>query len=137
MRQTIITLYYKNKENGEIMPEARKVDVGVLIKSPYEYLINLLLENPKNEKLIKVIPNGTKINNIELRGDIVYIDFSKEFTENVVGGEEEENKIIKSIVNTLTELTEVNSVRILIEGEENKCFKDEAVNFKENFFRFE
>lgn len=119
------------------MPEARKVDVGVLVKSPYEYLINLLLEDPKNEKLIKVIPNGTMINNIELRGDIVYIDFSKEFTENVVGGEEEENKIMKSIVNTLTELTEVNSVRILIEGEENKCFKDEAVNFKENFFRFE
>lgn len=35
-------------------------------------------------------------------------------------GKEAEEKTIESIVNTLTELTEVNSIKILIEGEENK-----------------
>ena len=40
VRETIITLYFKNKENGQIEVEARKADVGELIKDPYNYLIN-------------------------------------------------------------------------------------------------
>ena len=34
-----------------------------------------------------------------------------------------------SIVNTLCELTEVNKIKILINGEENKSFKDEKIKF--------
>ena len=35
--------------------------------------------------------------------------------------------MVKSIVNTLTELTEVNKVKILINGQINEEFKDEYV----------
>ena len=38
--------------------------------------------------------------------------------------EKEKNNIINSIVNTLTELTEVNSVKILIDGQENSQFNE-------------
>lgn len=133
LRQTIITLYYKNTQSGEIMPEARQVDVNVLAKSPYEYLVNCLIEKPKSEKLSTVIPDGTKLNKIELKGDILYIDFSKEFTQNTKG--EEQSKIIESIVKTVTELKEVDGIRILIEGEENKEFEGKGMSFKENFYR--
>ena len=43
-------------------------------------------------------------------------------------------KIINSVVNTLFELTEVNGVKILVNGEENKGFADQAVMF-ENIFQ--
>ena len=38
-----------------------------------------------------------------------------------------------SIVNTLTELNEVSSVKFLINGDENKSFKDGNITFKEVF----
>lgn len=135
LRQTLITLYFKNKETGELMPEARMIDSKLLLNNPYNELIKLLLEGPKNDSLEKLIPEGTKINNIEISKGIVYIDFSEEFTKVGELGAEEESKIVYSIVNTLTELTEVSGVKILINGEENMCFEDGAIRFNDVFIR--
>lgn len=135
LRKTIISLYYINKESKEIMPEARSIDVNVLIQNPYRYLIEQLMNSPKNENLEKAIPDDVKLNNVELKGDVLYVDFSKEFTNNVPEGKENEEKIIQTIVKTVTELNEVNSVRIIVDGEENQSFADNEVNFKDNFVR--
>ena len=134
-RKTMVTLYYKNKNSNDLMPEVRLIDVKLLINEPYTSLINMLMEEPKNENLEKTIPKDTKINKIELISDILFIDFSKEFIENHPGGIDEEKNTIYSIVNTVTELTEVNGVKILIENEENKAFKDNNINFNEPFFK--
>ncbi len=137
MRQTIVTLYYQNKETNELTAEGKIVDVKTLFTDPYTTLINLLMENPKNEKLKSTIPTDTKILKAELKGDIVYIDFSKEFIENHKGGLDEENATIYSIVNTLTELNEVSGVKILINGKENQSFKDNIISLKDPFTRNE
>ncbi len=102
LRKTIVSLYFNQKDTGTLIPEARTIDVKEITKNPYETLMNLLIEGPKNDRLEKVIPDGTKINKTELKGDILYIDLSKEFIENHKGGAEEESKTIYSIVNTLT-----------------------------------
>lgn len=133
MRQTMISLYFKN-ENG-VIPEARLIDVKELIKNPYEKIINLLMEGPKNENLQKTIPDGTKINKIEKQGEILILDFSEEFILNHSGGEEQEKITLQSIVKTLTELTEINGIKILIKGEENKEFQDGKIKFNQVFNR--
>ena len=43
--------------------------------------MELLIEQPKNDKLESAIPNETKVNKAELKNDIVYLDLSKEFIE--------------------------------------------------------
>lgn len=137
MRQTIVTLYYQNKETKELMPEGRMVDSKTLLTDPYATLMGLLLEGPKSEKLQTVIPEGTRVLKAELKGDIVYLDLSKEFIDNHKGGQEEENTTVYAIVNTLTQLNEVNSVKILINGREDQAFKDNKINFKSAFIRIE
>lgn len=137
MRQTIVTLYYQNKETKELMPEGRMVDSKTLLTDPYATLMGLLLEGPKNEKLQTVIPKGTRVVKAELKGDTVYLDLSKEFIDNHKGGQEAENMTIYAIVNTLTQLNEVNSVKILINGREDQAFKDNKINFKNAFVRIE
>ncbi len=137
MRQTIVTLYYQNKETKELMPEGRMVDSKTLLTDPYATLMGLLLEGPKNEKLQTVIPEGTRVVKAELKGDTVYLDLSKEFIDNHKGGQEAENMTIYAIVNTLTQLNEVNSVKILINGREDQAFKDNKINFKNAFVRIE
>ena len=136
-RQTMVSLYFVNKTTKTLEPEARLIDVKELINNPYTTLINLLIEGPKNENHEKTIPDGTTLLNSSLEGDVLKLDFSQEFINNHVGSMEEEQTTINSIVNTLTELTEVNSIKILINGEENKSFIDGEIDFTQNFTRNE
>ena len=136
-RQTIVSVYYNNKQTNTLMPEARLIDVKELNNNPYAVLINLAINEPKNDKLESAIPQGTNLINVEVKKEVAYVNLSQEFINNSKGGAEAESKSIYAIVNTLTELNEINAVRILIAGEENKEFTDGAMNFKENFVRIE
>ena len=133
MRQTIVTLYFYNDTTKSLVPEGRLIDVKELVDKPYNKLIELLIQGPNNSELSKTIPDGTKVNKIELKGDTLYIDLSKEFVDNHEGGEEKEKATIYSIVNTMTNLTEINSIKILIDGEENKAFNDNKIKFDDPF----
>lgn len=133
IRKTIISLYFKNIETNLLIAEAKCIDVKELSNEPYSYLINLLITGPESEKLESAIPEGTKVNSCTLKGNTVYVDLSKDFIDNAPAGIDEESMIVYSIVNTLTELNEVNSVKFLINGEENKTFKDGKISFKDIF----
>ena len=135
LRNTILTLYFENNENGEIQTEARMVDSKDLLNNPYSYLINLLIEGPKNAGLRKNIPEGAKLNGCVLLGECLTLDFSKEFIENAKGDALQKSNIIYAIVNTVTELKEVSRVKILIDGQESDGFNDVGISFKEEFVR--
>ena len=133
LRRTVVSLYFVNKETKELMPEGRLVDVKLLLNDPYYTLMGLLMEKPNSEALESAIPQGTRINDISLRGDVLWLDLSEEFINNHQGGEKNESNTIYSIVNTMTTLTEVNGIKILINGEEGKEFQDGNLDFKEAF----
>ena len=123
-RETIVNLYFLNKESKEIMAEAIAIDARTLSANPYKKLIELLLQGPKNESLERIIPEGTVVYDASIEAGCVVINLSKELLN---FGEDKimQNNIINSIYQTLTELTEVNSIRFLIEGEENTNFAEE------------
>ena len=115
LRQTIVSLYFISKETKELEPEARLIDIKEIINDPCDKLINLLIEGPKNEKLKKLIPDNTTILKTYTQGDCLYIDFSSD----ILGVEEgQKDNMINSITKTMTELTEINSVKILVDGQE-------------------
>ena len=123
-RQTIVSLFFENIETKELTPEARMIDIKELINNPYEKLMNMLMEGPKNEKLNKLIPENTKVLSINKEGDTLTIDFSSEFLNYDKSSDSGKSNLIYSIVNTMTELTEINHVKFLINGEENSEFSD-------------
>ena len=134
LRQTVITLYFLDSNEYKLAPEARTIDSKQLVSNPYEVLINLLISGPKNEKLLKLIPDGTILIKAELKEDTLFLD-SSEFVKEQNLGKEQEELIIKSIVNTVTELKEVNKVMFLIDGEKDKGFSDDGVTFNKEFIR--
>ena len=123
-RNTIVSLYFPSKEKHEITPEARLVDIKEIINTPYEKLLNMLTEGPKNDKLERIIPEGTKVLKTYMEDDVLVIDLSKDFLNYDMENENTKSNMIKCIVNTLTELTEVNKVQILIEGNKNDQFNE-------------
>ncbi len=56
--------------------------------------------------------------------DCVVLDFSSEFLNYNKEDEKEKTNLINCMVNTLTELTEINKVKILIDGNESEEFKE-------------
>ena len=133
MRQTIVSLYFYNESAKSLASEGRLIDAKELVEDPYRKLMELLIEGPQNTSLSKTIPDGTRVNKAELKGETLYLDLSKEFIENHQGGEEQESITIYSIVNTMTNLTEVNAVKILIDGKGNQAFKDNKIKFDDPF----
>lgn len=129
LRKTMVTLYFQNNENKELQKESRLIDSKDLLLDPYEELINMLINGPESDFLEKIIPEGTKLLSVELVGDCLNINFSKEFIENISEEEKEKKNCVYSIVNTVTELNEVNLVKILIDGEETKGFEEIGLDF--------
>ncbi len=124
VRQTIVSLYFPNKETNEVNPEARLIDIKEIINNAQEKLVELLIEGPKSDKNKKIIPEGTKLNKSYLEGDCVVLDFSAEFLNYAKEEEKEKANLITCVVNTVTELTEVNKVKIIIDGNENAEFNE-------------
>lgn len=122
MRQTKVILFFANSETGEIESEVKIVDVNLLINEPYKQIMNWLINGPQSSNLKKLIPEGTAMHDIKFEKSCAIINLSNEF----LNYETEENKlkIINSIVNTLTNLKEINSVKFLINGEENEKFSE-------------
>ncbi len=137
LRTTIVTLYFVNSETGSIESEARLMDSKELLLDPYNTLIKLLIEGPKDSSLCSVIPEGTKVLNTSLSGNCVTVDLSQEFIDNASEDGMQKSNMIYTIVNTLTELKEVDSVKFLINGEAVSGFEADGINLTSEFTRKE
>lgn len=124
LRQTIVSLYFQNKETKELEPEARLVDIKEILENPYEKIVNLLIEGPKDERKERIVPENTKLLSSQLEGDCLTLTFSSDFLNYDKTDEKTKENLINSIVNTLTQLNEVNSIKILIDGSENEEFNE-------------
>lgn len=124
MRETIVSLFFLDKETKKLEPEARLVDIKEIINDPSDKLVQLLIEGPKNIENEKIIPDGTKLNKSYMDNDCVVLDFTKEILNYNKIEEKGKENLINSLVNTLTQLTEVNNVKILIDGNENEEFNE-------------
>ena len=129
LRKTMVTLYFQNAENKELQKESRLIDSKDLLLDPYAELLNMLIEGPESDFLSNTIPEGTKLLSVELVGECLQINFSNEFIDNASTDENDKKNCVYSIVNTVTELTEVNSVKILINGEKSKGYEDVGLDF--------
>ncbi len=98
------------------------MDANTLINNPEKKLVELLIKGPQSSNLKKLIPDGTLLHDVKVDKSCAIVNVSNEF----LNFENEENKlkIINSIVNTLTNLKEINSVKFLINGEENEKLPD-------------
>ena len=66
-----------------------------------------------NSKLKQIIPKNTKLIDLSIDKKILKLNFSKEFLNTTKDNEE---KIIESLIYSLTELNEVDNIMIFVEG---------------------
>ena len=87
--------------------------------SPLNDVIQALIAGPSAEEkssgLISLIPPGTKLLSVSIRGNTAYISFNEEFQYNTYGVEGYAGQL-RQVVFTVTEFSNVADVQILIEG---------------------
>ena len=120
MRETTVTLYFVNN-NNDIKSEGKLIDSAELLKNPYKKLIELLLLGPQNNELVNCFPENTKILDATFDNGCVILNFS----EDILNFKDETQKlnIISCTLNTLKQLNEVNSIKILVNGDLNNSFQ--------------
>jgi len=112
-----VNLYFSDSQAMYLVPEKRKIPQT---PSLARQAVIELIKGPENPNLYPTIPKETKINEVYIADDIVYIDLSEEIFKNHPGGSSAELMTVYSIVNTLTEITPIRGVQILVEGNEKK-----------------
>ncbi len=113
-----ITLYFGDQEAMYLVPETRNIDQGDGILEAA--IVNELVKGPQKEGSVPTIPEGTKVLSVTVSNGVAYVNFSNEFKTAHWGGSAGERMTIYSVVNTLTELPEVEKVQFLLEGDKQE-----------------
>jgi len=79
-------------------------------------LLKGLSSSELSKGLLSLVPEGTQIRSVAVRGDTAYIDFNESFRFNTFGREGYRYQL-EQIIYTATEFQTVHNVQILIDGE--------------------
>lgn len=120
---TVVTLYFPTSDATLLKAERRTIETQNSL-SIEKTVISELLKGPTSSSMIAVIPQETKLLNIETSNGVCFVNFSAEFVTKFSGGTNTGMLIVYSIVNSLSELDDIESVQILIEGKTGAEFGD-------------
>ncbi len=117
-----IVLYFANESGEKLHRVIRELHYSSQI-SLEQCVIQQLINGPQSEtEGLSVLPNSLKLNSVAVRDGVCYVDFGADFLTQAVPLNAE--IIIFSIVDTLTEIPEVTSVRISVDSNVEVFFMD-------------
>lgn len=118
-QKTTLTLYFSDKSGMNLVAETREVHHSSNI-SLEKLVMEQLIEGPKNRDLLATVPSGTKLITITVVDGVCYVNLDEMFLNQ--NQEIKEEVILYSVVNSLTELPDVDKVQISINGDTSgKC----------------
>jgi len=118
-----VHLYFANEANTKLVLEVRHISAEDARKKTSELakiIVEELIKGPVTSGLKATIPEGTKLRSVKVKDGTATVDFSKEFKTAHPGGVDAEKMTIYSIVNSLTELKDIQYVKFTIAGKTEK-----------------
>lgn len=111
--ETTLTLYFSNKNGTELVKEKRNVHHSTNV-SMEKLIMEQLIEGPKKSGTLSTVPAGTKLISASVVDGVCYVNLSDSIKNQ--NAEVNEEIILYSIVNSLTEVQGVTKVQISING---------------------
>lgn len=123
--KTPIRLYFANADNTKLKMEIRYIDTADAKKSTSNLasvIVRELIKGPSDDTALKrTVPAEAKLRSpVSISGKVATVDMSKEFKTKHPGGKDAEKMTIYSIVNSLTELEDIQKVKFTIVGKAQK-----------------
>lgn len=122
--ELIVKVYYADSQGEYLVPEQRTINVLDVTDGSNKYIdaLNELIKIPENNSLIRLVPETTVVNNVSLNNSLAIVDLSKTLLTDRFVSDTVDILLLYSIVNTLTEFTEVHAIILLIDGEKIDIF---------------
>ena len=120
-QETVIKVYFADKKGTHLVESTLKVTYKGMI-STERLILNQLMRESFSANTQSVIPKGTVLNKVYVQDGVCYVDFSEEFMKIKEGIAPEVT--IYSVVNSLTELSNIHKVQFLIDGTTRKNYQD-------------
>ena len=111
----LVQLFFADSQGRFLIEEQRSAPLEETQELP-GFILHSLIEGPQSEGLSATIPKGTVLLNVSVVDRVCLVNFSAEFLQNRPRNELAERMTVFSVVNSLTQLEEVDSVEILVEG---------------------
>ena len=108
-----VTLYYPDDSGMKIIAVKRDVKPS---PDKYTAVMKSLMSGTDKKGTVDIIPKTAKLRSVKVKDGVAKADFSRELIKDFNGGSTGEEMLVGSIVDTLTEFSEVKKVQILVEG---------------------
>jgi len=130
-----VCLYFGDEQKNKLVKEIRYLDIDEAkkgVSTLASAIVKELISGPRAKGLTNVIPEGVALRApVTVEGRVATVDLTREFIDNHPGGKTMEELSVYSIVNALTELKEIERVKIIINGKQAKNFKGNLTLDKE------
>lgn len=125
-----VIVYFANEAGDALLESNLKITYDGTMTTE-RLVLEQLMEGPVLDNMQAVIPKGTLVNKVTIRDGVCYVDFNEKFLEKREGITAE--VAVYSIVNSLTELSNVYKVQFLINGSVKKTYQN--LDFSSTFER--
>lgn len=118
---TGLDLYFADKSKTKLVAEYRRVNITD--KQPVEqYIVAELIKGPKNGTNERLLSADTGVLSVETTDGTCYVNFKRDFISKNTSQESIGQLTVYSIVNSLTERSNVDNVQFLIDGKKVESF---------------
>ena len=121
IQNTTLTLYFANKDGDALIAETRNVHYSSNM-SMEKVIIEQLLDGPDTTGLKSAIPFGTKLVSVATVDGTCYVNLDATFKNQDYAVKEA--IVIYSIVNSLSEQSNINQVQISVNGDTSGTYRD-------------
>lgn len=112
---TTMTVYYADADRRYLVGKELSINLADQIDIA-DYLISQLTTPPRDSDLLSPLPEGTRLLDASIENRVCKVDFSAEFDQNLWRSSEAQRLSLLSVVNTLTQLPQVDYVQFYSEG---------------------
>lgn len=124
-----INLYYANKLGDKLVRKKETIAYSKNV-SLEKMVVERLIKGPSDTDMTATLPADLKLLSISVSDGVCYVNLDSAFLTEMVNVSNE--LPVYSIVNSLCELGSVHSVRIMINGDTTKTFR-ESISLDSNF----
>ena len=107
-----IKVYYPDESGFKLVAVNREIEVG----DKYEAAVKAVMTPPIEKNLTKVVNNNKSLISVKVNNGEAVVNLNSNIKVGFSGGSTGEEFLIGSIVNTLTEFSEIKTVKFLIDG---------------------
>ena len=113
-------IYYVDSSMLRLIPMDFDIGYTTETKAAQKVLDKLIDGEDHNRRILRLIPGEKKCMSVKVEKSTAYVNLKESFTENIPENKNQEILMLYSIVNSLTSIDGIDTVKFLFDGKEQK-----------------